>query len=225
MSAAAVPSPDLLHHLDRAAAWRLPGQIFAYPGEGWRQQLETLAGCVREGQMAALARTAAREGSPELWMRLFGPEGPVRTRAVVWEGGLQPGYLPAEPEGYYRAFGYPASGDGPPDELPMLLDFAAWLELRLAYAFVQREEEAAGVTGQALKTFLERFVSAVAWPVFRKLESAGPEFLAAAARAAATLSGPEPAAQAPAAGVWPDGSPLEDGACGARQERTVQIAP
>mgnify|MGYP005833800337 FL=1 len=225
MSAAAVPSPDLLHHLDRAAAWRLLGQIFGYPGEGWRQQLETLAGCVRDGQMAALAQTVAREGSPELWMRLFGPDGPVRARAVVWEGGLQPGYLLAELEGYFQAFGYRAGADGPPDALPVLLDFAAWLELKLAYAIVQREEEAAGVTGEAPKTFLERFVSAVAWPVFRQLEATGPDFLAAAARTAAMLSGPEPSAQAPAADVWPDGSPLEDAACETQRERIVQIDP
>lgn len=106
----------------------------------------------------------------------------------------------------------------------MPLDFAAWLELKLANACVHREGEAAAVTEEALKTFLERFVAAVAWPVFRQLESTGPEFQAAAARTAA-LCGPEPVVQARAADVWPDGSPLEDAACGTVEERIVQMPP
>jgi len=224
MSAATAPPPDLVVHLDNAAAWRLLGQVFSYPDEGWERRLELLAGCVRDTQLAALARTAAREGSPELWMRLFGPSGPVRIRAVAWEGGLQPGYLLAELEACYKAFGYPAPG-GPPDALPVLLDFAAWMELKLAYAGIHRDAEAAEVTGRALRTFLERFVAAVTWPVFRQLESTGPDFLTAAARAAAGLSGPEPVRRAPAPDAWPDGSPLEDAACGAQQERIVQIDP
>lgn len=223
MSAASAPPPDLVLHLDNAATWRLLAQILSYPDEGWPRRLELLAACVHDAELSGLARTAACEGSPELWMQLFGPAGPVRARAVAWEGGLQPGYLLAELEAYYKAFGYPAPG-GPPDALPVLLDFAAWMELKLAYASVHHDADAAEVTGRALKTFLERFVAAVAWPAFHQLDSTGPEFFAAAARAAARLSGPEPDRRAPAPHAWPDGSPLEDGACAA-QDEIVQIDP
>ncbi len=224
MSSAAVPAPELVLHLEEAAAWRLLAQTLSYPDEDWPRRMELLAACVRDPGLAALGRTAAREGSPELWMRLFGPSGPVRVRAVAWEGGLQPGCLLAELEAYYSAFGYRAPAGAEPDALPALLDFAAWMEMKLAYACVHQDREAAEVTEQALGTFLQRFVSTVAWPVFRQLENSGPEFLASAARAAASLSGPEPVQHAPAPDAWPDGSPLEDGAC-ATQDAIVQIDP
>ncbi len=222
MSAAATASPEVVLHLEKAATWRLLAQVLSYPDEGWPRRMELLASCVRDSRLATLGLTAAREGSPELWMRLFGPSGPVRARAVAWEGGLQPGYLLAELEAYYSAFGYRVPAGAAPDALPALLDFAAWMEMKLAYACVHQDREAAEVTAQALETFLKRFVSAVVWPVFRQLENAGPEFLAAAAREAALLSGPEPARHAPAPDTWPDGSPLEDGGCAA-QDRIVQI--
>lgn len=224
MSAASAPSPELVSHLEKAAIWRLLAQVLSYPDEGWPRRMELLAACVRDSRLAALGRTAAREGSPELWMRLFGPSGPVRVRAVAWEGGLQPGYLLAELEAYYSAFGYQAPAAAAPDALPALLDFAAWMEMKLAYASVHQDREAVEVTRQALESFLKRFVSTVAWAVFRQLENAGPEFLASAARAAALLSGPEPARHAPAPDAWPDGSPLEDGGCAA-QDGIVQINP
>jgi hypothetical protein len=215
MSSAAAPSPELVHHMEAAAHWRLLGQVFSYPGSGWAGRIELLIECLREERYAELARAALRGSSPELWMRLFGPAGPVRTRAVAWLGGIQPGYLLAELSAFYEAFGFEPPAGCAPDQLPALLDFAAWLELKLAYACVQRDGERVEVTQRALKTFLERFVAPLAWPVYRQLEGCGYGLFEEAARLAAGQSGPEPERQHPAPEAWPDGAPPEDGSCGA----------
>lgn len=201
-------------HLERAAAWRLLSQIFTYPDAGWAHRLELLCGCLREEKLVPLARRAAGEATPELWVRLFGPGRPVRIRSVSWEGGLQPGYLLAELAAFYEAFGYLAPAGSAPDDLSVLLDFAAWLELKLAYAGVRQDREAIEVTARALENFLSRFVSTVAWRVFRQLEGLGPEFLVEAARLAAERSGSEPGAAARQPHPWPDGSALDDLCCG-----------
>lgn len=214
MSEATASAEELAGHLERAAEWRLLAQIFAYPDPGWTRRLALLGECVRETRLVKLAEVAAREASPELWMRLFGPAGPVRIRSVSFEGGLQPGYLLAELAAFYEAFGYAAPAVCAPDELSALLDFAAWLEVKLAYASVQGDREAAEVTVRALESFLSRFVSAAAWRVFRQLEGLGPDFLVEAARLAGERAGPEPARQAQDPNLWPDGSSLADLSCG-----------
>lgn len=213
MSDAAAPAEELVRHLERAAAWRLLAQIFAYPDAGWARRLDLLRECVREARLAELA-AAARESRPELWMRFFGPAGPIRLRGVHWEGGLQPGYLLAELAAFYEAFGFAVPAGNAPDELSVLLDFAAWLETKLAYACMCQDAEAIEVTAKALETFVPRFVSPVAWRVFRQLEGAGPDFLVEAARLTATRSGPEPVQHAQAPELWPDGTLLDDNCCG-----------
>ncbi len=218
MSSAAAPSPELTRHLERAAEWRLMSQIFAYPDEGWAARIRLLFGCLGDERAAALGRAALRESSPGLWMRLFGPAGPVRTRAVAWEGGLQPGYLLAELAAYYDAFGYEPPASGPPDQLAVLLDFAAWMELKLAYACVRDDRESMEVTERSLRTFLARFVAAVAWRVFRQMENEGPEFFAATARLAAERSGPEPGRRGCMPDAWPDAAMWDEGGCGGAAE-------
>jgi nitrate reductase assembly molybdenum cofactor insertion protein NarJ len=224
MSSAPAPSPELLQHLDRAAEWRLLSQILSYPGSGWKQRVEMLLECIRNEPFSALGRAALQQSSPELWMRLFGPAGCVHARAVTWEGGLQPGYLLAALSAFYEAFGYETPADAAPDQLPVLLDFIAWLELKLAYACVRQDSEAVEVTARALETFLGRYVTPAAWPVFRQLESVGPDFFCEAARLAAERAGPEPEARAWTPDAWPGGAPLEDDSCGAPQN-FVQIQP
>jgi nitrate reductase assembly molybdenum cofactor insertion protein NarJ len=181
--------------MEHAAGWRLLAQIFSYPCHDWAARNELLLECIADARLAELARKALSESSPELWMRLFGPGGAVRARAVAWEGGLQPGYLLAELAAYYEAFGYEPPEDSAPDELSVLLDFAAWLEVKLAYACVQEDRDSEEITRRALETFLCKFVAPAAWPVFRQLEHTGPEFLVEAAQAAAERSGAEPAAR------------------------------
>ncbi len=207
------PSPELVQHLDRAAEWRLLSQILSYPGDGWARRVELLLECIRDPGLAKLARTALKESSPGLWLSLFGPAGPVRARAVAWDGGLQPGYLLAGLSAFYEAFAYEPPADEAPDQLAVLLDFAAWLELKIAYAVVQHDTEAAERARRALETFLARFVAPAAWPVFRQLERAGPPFFAAAARLAAERSGPEPEAVAAASAAWPDRDAMDELAC------------
>lgn len=192
MSCTPVPCPEVVRHLNRAVEWRLVSQMLAYPGSGWRSRMELLLECTADGNLREAATAAMSEWRPEDWMNLFGPGGPVRARAVTWEGGAQPGYLLAELEAYYREFSYEPPAEGPPDQLSVLCDFVAWLELKLAYACVNQDSEAEQVTGKALQTFVARFVAPTAWPVLRQLEEHGPEFLLSAARAVAGWTGPEP---------------------------------
>lgn len=218
MSNAPGPPPEVTAHLEQAAGWRLLAQIFSYPGKDWAARIEVLLECIADTRLTGLGRKALNESSPELWMRLFGPAGPVRTRAVAWEGGLQPGYLLAELAAYYGAFGYEPPADSAPDQLAVLLDFAAWLDLKLAYACVRQDREAKEITQRALETFLSRFVAPAAWPVYRQLEQTGPDFLAEAARLAAERSGAEPAAHEWTPRGWTGGDPLDDESCGARPD-------
>ncbi len=214
MKQAVASADELVAHLERAAEWHLLAQLFAYPDAGWRRRFELLCGSLRGAAMLELARRAAREVCPELWMRLFGPAGPVRIRAVSFDGGLQPGYLLAELAAFYEAFAYVAPPGSAPDDFPALLDFAAWLEMKLAYACMLEDVQAAEVTNRALETFLSRFLSAGAWRVYRQLEGLGPDFLVEAARLAAERSGAEPVGLGREPDLWPDGSPLEDLSCG-----------
>ena len=213
MISAAQPVPELVPHLERAAEWRLLSQVFSYPGEDWNRSIRLLLDCLREERFRELARTAMSASEPGLWMSVFCPAGPVRARAVAWEGRLQPGYLLAALSSYYGAFAYEPPAAEPPDHLAVLLDFAAWLEVKIAYAILLRDREAEGTARRALETFLSRFVAPVAWPVFRQLEQAGPAFLAAAARLAAERSGPEPETAATATAAWPGSESLEDLNC------------
>ncbi len=214
MSSVAGPPPKVIAHMEQAAGWRLLAQIFSYPGQDWAARIELLLECIADARLAGLARKAVSESSPELWMRLFGPAGPVRARAVAWEGGLQPGYLLAALAAHYEAFGYEPPDGSAPDELSVLLDFAAWLELKLAYACVRQDREAEEITGRAMETFLSKFVAPAAWPVFRQLEQTGPEFLRDAAQAAAERSGAEPAAPEWMPCGWPGDDQLDADSCG-----------
>lgn len=219
MSAAAMPSPELVHHLERAAEWRLLGQALSYPDTQWRRRMELVLDCIRDEHLLALGRAALDGSRPGLWLELFGPNGPVKARAVRWEGGLQPGALLAELRAFFGAFAYEPPEGSAPDELAVLLDFAGWLELKAGYALVRHDEEAAGVTLGALQTFLARFVAPVAWPVWRQLQAAAaPAFLSGAARRAAERAGPEPRPAARAGGELTESSSDEAFDCGGPEE-------
>lgn len=219
MSAAAMPSPELARHLERAAEWRLLGQALSYPDPQWRRRMELVLECIRDEDFLSLGRAALEGSRPGLWLELFGPDGPVKARAVSWEGGLEPGALLAELRAFFGAFAYEPPEGPAPDELAVLLDFAGWLELKAAYALVRHDDEAAGVTLRALQTFLARFVAPVAWPVWRQLQAAAaPAFLSGAARRAAERAGPEPQPAGRGGGGWTDSDPDETFGCGGPEE-------
>lgn len=214
MNPAPAAVPGLALHLERAAQWRLLAQLLSCPDAGWRGRLELLLECITDQTLLGIARHALRESAPQIWLRWFSPAGPVHLRAVAWEGGLQPGYLLSELSAYYGAFAYSPPADCAPDELGVLLDFAAWLELKAAYACASNDSSALEVTGRALESFLARFVAPTAWPVFRQLEQFGAGFFTDAARLAAERAGPEPSRPPSPELPWPDECSSGDFSCG-----------
>ncbi|MBI4893333.1 MAG: molecular chaperone TorD family protein [Acidobacteria bacterium] len=192
-------SPEIVRLLTEAAEWRLYGLLFEYPGEAWREQVRALLPDLREDGLRQLGEAALQYATPGLHIALFGPAGSVPAREVKWQGGVQFGYLMAELNAYYEAFGYAASAEEVADHYAIELGFVAYLKMKQALALSEEAELRAEVVGEAQARFLKDHIAVCAEPISKLLESYAPEYLIEAGRRILALAGPSPRSAYPLA--------------------------
>lgn len=194
---------DSRERLAEAAEWRLLSLLFDCPGDGWREQVATLAREVADAGLRACAHLALEQASPELYHSTFGPGGPAAPREVSYRDALQLGYLMSELETYYAAFGYQPACPEPPDHVAVETGFLAFLRMKEAFALNSADTERAAVAAEAAGRFVQDHLSFLAPGLAARLAESEFEYLAASARALQRRAGPAPPAGTPAAGGLP----------------------
>jgi nitrate reductase assembly molybdenum cofactor insertion protein NarJ len=185
-------SPEIVQLLSEAAEWRLYGLLFEYPTGAWRAQVNALLADLRDVSLRQLGEAALEHSSPGLHTALFGPAGSVPVREVKWQGGVQFGYLMAELNTYYDAFGYAPSAEEVADHFAIQLGFVSYLKVKQALALGEGEIEHAQVTAEAAAQFIKDHIAVSAEPVARLLEDFAPDYLIAAGQRVLALAGPSP---------------------------------
>lgn len=183
----ASPFPDLLRE---SAQWRLLGLLFEPPQAGWREELKSLAAEVGDELLAACAQQAQQEADSGLYHSTFGPGGPACPREVSHRLTLVPGALLSELEAYYAGFGYRPICPEAPDHVAVEAGFMAFLRLKQAYAIANGFAEQAEMAATAAHRFLTEHLAVIAEPLSRSLQHSGIAYLAAAAEALRSRTGP-----------------------------------
>ena len=183
METTAITNPRIQQLLGDAAAWRLLGLLFERPREGWWQEMEMLSQEVSDPAIKAAA-DAAQEGASEgLYLALLGPGGPVPPREVAYRGMEDPGHILADIGAFYDAFAFQPATEEPPDHLAVEAGFLGYLCLKEAYALARGNAEEAELVATAADRFREAHLSALAWAVADRVETAGARYLSIAATA------------------------------------------
>lgn len=192
MASASVSQSEVIRLLAEAAEWRLLGLLFEYPSDAWRAQVTALLPDLRDEALRLLGEAALEFNSPGLHIALFGPAGSVPVREVKWQGGVQYGYLMAELNAYYGAFGYRPAAEEVADHLAIQLGFVSYLRVKQALAMAEGEMEHAEVAGEAAARFVQDHLAVSAEPVLQALENFAPDYLVEAGRRIRNQAGPSP---------------------------------
>jgi nitrate reductase assembly molybdenum cofactor insertion protein NarJ len=187
--------------LGEAAEWRLLGLLFEYPTAQWRAQVSTLLPDLRTAEMREMAEGALEQASEGLHIALFGPAGTTPAREAAYAGGVQLGYLMSELAAYYEAFGYKPVIEEAEDHVSVEAGFVAYLRLKQAAAVACGDDEHAGVTADAARTFVKDHLAVIAEPLAKKLEMFAPEFLVEAGRSLFRHAGEAPKTAYPLGGL------------------------
>ena len=151
MKAAGGPVAEAL--LAQAAAWRLASLLLEQPRPQWRAELAELAAEIDEPK---LRRSAAEseQATEEMYHRLFGPGGTVSPREVSYCGLEDPGQVMARLTSFYQAFSFVPRREEPIDHISVEAGFVGYLYLKEAYAQMQGDANAGGITKDARKRFI-----------------------------------------------------------------------
>ena len=158
-------------HIDqatsRAAAYTLFAHAFAYPDAERITALREAANEVFEVgnsmalmRLAAIAREVRQENLESVYVTLTtfssSPDCPAFESAYFGNEPLRQTQRMADIAGFYRAFGVDATAGGfRPDELPVELEFMAFLCLKEAYAAEHLGAPRTGQAKKAQRVFLE----------------------------------------------------------------------
>jgi nitrate reductase assembly molybdenum cofactor insertion protein NarJ len=189
-AAGGILEPRVGDLLRQAAEWRLLGLLFERPHDGWHEEVMRLSQEVGDGELKAAADAARDEATEGIYLAVVGPGGPVSLREVTYRGMEDPGRILADIGVYYEAFSFHPETEEAPDHLAVEAGFLGYLCLKEAYARARENDDEAGVAVQATARFRDEHLSALAWPVADRLQSAGARYLSLAAAAAARHSGP-----------------------------------
>jgi nitrate reductase assembly molybdenum cofactor insertion protein NarJ len=204
MKSTHVVEPRVRELLAEAAEWRLLGLLFERPRDGWWQDVESVCGETRGPEVAAAAASAARQEAAEgLYLALLGPGGIVPPREVSYRPMRDPGHLLADVKGFYEAFAFRPQTEEPPDHIAVEAGFVGYLCLKEAFALARGQDEEAEIAAQAARRFKQEHLSALAWPLARRMEKTGVRYLSLAARALALRTGPRPESEAAAENSLP----------------------
>ena len=121
---------------------------------------------------------------------------------------MLPGAPLAELRSLYEAFAYRPSLAEPPDHVAVEAGFVAYLRLKQAYALARGNDEQMRICADAEQGFLQEHLSRMAGPLVNSLTASGITYLAQAAEALRSRTGPAPADAALA--VLPDEEPNEN---------------
>lgn len=204
--------PEAAHDaMAEAAAFRFLAVALERPRAGWLEELEALGRSAADPAFAEVARQAgpASEGQ---YHSLLGPGGAVPAREAAYCGLRDPARVLAELAAAHEAFGYERTTvSDPVDHLAVVVDFAAYLWMKEAYALAAGRAQDAETTAVFRRRFMEDHLGPFARGFAERLGDGGPAHLVLAARA---LAGRVPAIGAVGA-VETAGPDLDDpGQCG-----------
>jgi nitrate reductase assembly molybdenum cofactor insertion protein NarJ len=171
------------HLLAEASEWRLISLLFDCPTNDWRKQVSDLAAVLKDKKLKRSAFAAQTEASEGLFHSVFGPGGPAPGREVSYRGWVQPGYMLAEVATFYDAFSYKPVTDEVPDHVSVETGFIAYLRLKEAFAREQADTDAAEITAEASRKFIDEHLSKYAQQMSKILTASGIEYLTLAGKA------------------------------------------
>ncbi|MBK8559147.1 molecular chaperone TorD family protein [Candidatus Amarobacter glycogenicus] len=172
--------------LTRAAFWEFLAHAFAYPNDERIAALHESAAEVLAGdanvpalRMAAVAKEASRDYLETVYISLTtfssSPDAPAFESAYFGGDAQQQTQRMADIAGFYRAFGVDSTDGGfRPDELPVELEFMAYLCRKEAYAEEHLGAPRAGQTRKAQRLFLEEHLGRWGAAFGRRVASQAP---------------------------------------------------
>ncbi|MHB8971692.1 MAG: molecular chaperone TorD family protein [Pirellulaceae bacterium] len=176
--------------LGESSEWRLIGMLLACPQDDWQLQIANTAAEVNDEPLKQAAAAMADEASEGLYHTTFGPGGPAAPREVSHREYITPGQSLSELRAFYSVFAFNPATDEPPDHVAVEADFIAYLRLKEAYAVSRGDDEHAGITADAARSFLEDHLASIAEPLAKSLEASGITYLRLAAEALFRRVGP-----------------------------------
>jgi len=211
--------------LDDATTWRLIGMLFERPHADWEANVAALAHEVggRDLRRAAQAAVGARASD---YLAVLGPGGGASPREVAYRTREDPGRILADVAAFYRAFGFEARVEDPPDHVAVEASFVGFLSMKAAYARELEEHEAEATVGAGLEKFVAEHLRRFAEPLAARLAPLGDSYLAIAAQALLARVGPVPKAEramlhtipiTAAPGLEAEGESFDCGSCSSEQ--------
>lgn len=170
----------------RAAAYTLFAHAFAYPDAERLTALREAANDVIEFgeslllmRLATIAREARQESLEPVYVTLTtfssSPDCPAFESAYFGNEPIRQTQRMADIAGFYRAFGVDATAGGfRPDELPVELEFMAFLCMKEAYAVEHLGAPRAGQARKAQRVFLAEHLGRWAGVFGRKIAQQAP---------------------------------------------------
>lgn len=186
---------DAAKALRQASEWRLLSMLFSRPAGAWRRDLGSAADECEDPELRTACAAALEQASERAYDSIFGPGGPAAPREASYRTTLQLGYLLAEIEAHYKAFGYQPDPQEPADHVAVETDFLSFLKAKEALAVAAGRPEEADVACQAAKSFLAEHLRMLAEPLCRSLENSGLDYLRSASQRLLGIAGPRPALQ------------------------------
>lgn len=165
--------------LARADVYRLLSSAFVYPGKEEMESLQELAADVEDsinllpydikeeykafsGDIAKADAEGLRPEYTELFLtRMFCPP----TETIYGKSSFNTPNILGDISGYYKAFGFTLSDKAAVshDNIAVELEFMSFLELKIAYALEQKNEENLDICLTAKKGFLAEHIGRWTW--------------------------------------------------------------
>ena len=183
-------APEVCDGLREASEWRLLSALLSRPTAAWRREMAAAHEECSHPDLREASRVALEEAAEGAYHSIFGPGGPAAPREASYRTTLQLGYLLAELEAYYGAFGYQPDPHEPIDHVATEIDFVAFLRLKEALAQARGQLDEANIARSAAEAFLADHLSAIAAPLHESLRHSGLDYLSQASQELLARVGP-----------------------------------
>ena len=149
-----------------------------------RADVVKLAAEIEDAEVRAAAG-AAEQTSEGAHSATLGPGGIASPREVGYRTFDDPGWVLADVQRYYDAFGFRPSVEDPPDHVAVETAFVGFLSLKEAYAPGGCDADGERTAREARERFIEEHLATLAAPFAARMADGGSDALTAAARALA----------------------------------------